>query len=180
MRTRHLVEARVVDDAGQPYLGARLTPMQSAPGETAGLAAGLDTNLAQGYALPGSYTVRAGRGAVLSPQTVEVPHAGPIEVVMRRETTLSGVVRDTAGKPVSGVVLFVEDHDDPAARVQTPNDRNGAFTLGGGSRRAGHKAKLWVYSGCSWCPRTARSRSLRARCAPRRRERGRDRRGRGA
>ncbi len=150
MQTRLPVSARVVDEAGLPFLGASIFLRGADIRQTASVSAPADQNLAKGYALPGSYTVQASRGgAVLSPLTLEVPRdtTALVEVVMRRETTLSGIVRDAAGQPVPAVTVFVEDLDDPAARAQIPTSRDGTFTLRGGARPPGQQGRLWVFSG---------------------------------
>lgn len=149
MRTRLPVRVRVVDETGLPFLGAHIVLRTSDPHQAVSMRAAAETNIAQGHAVPGRYTVHAGDGgAVLAPRTLDVPHEADamVEIVLCRETTIAGTVRDVAGQPVSAVTVFVEDLDDPSAHVRIPTDANGAFVLRGGSRPVEQKGNLWVFS----------------------------------
>jgi hypothetical protein len=149
MQTRWPIQARVVDETGQPFLGASIRLRATNLGDLEFMSAPPDSNLVRGSVLAGSYILfAAGGGRLLGPLRLEVPRetAAIVEVVVRRETTLSGVVRDAAGQPVPAVTVFVEDADQTAS-VKTPTGEDGAFTLRGDERPPGHQGLLWVFSG---------------------------------
>jgi uncharacterized GH25 family protein len=129
------VGGRVIDDAGKPVAGARITASESFAGEADVDGADAATTDAKGsFTIPalatGSHRLRAVDGehapATSSPITVAAQPVSNVEIVMKAGGVLSGTVVDATHKPVPFATVRVAGRGQQAWRTESRQATSGA------------------------------------------------------
>ncbi len=124
------LSGRVVDEAGKPVSGARVSvvatqnPFDSEAVYAAEARTGADGTFAAANAPEGARSLRVRAPGFVPAQRVQLEAKPQENVSLQRGGTILGTVADASGKPVAGVIVTAED-------AAAESDAQGAFRLTG-------------------------------------------------